>query len=137
MLLIYDSDFAEQNRDMRSCIEAIEEEGKRVTECLYVDKKQAMTSTMDCRVVTDRKCFDWLHRPTGVAVCQLMENGQFDIVIDVSGHQAMRYITMAVRAKMKCGRQDDSGIFDFQIEGEMSQEQVLAEVVRYLKMINK
>lgn len=137
ILLIYDSDFAEQNRDMRILIEQIENEGKKVTECIYVDKKNAVTSSMDCRVVLDRKGIDFWGRPDSIAVCQLMENGQFDIVINVSGHFYMIYVTMAVKAKMKCGRESDNKVCDFQIEGCQEQENVVAEVIRYLKMINK
>lgn len=137
ILLIYDSDFAEQNHEMRMLIDCMEQEGKKVTECMFVDKKHAVTSSIDERVVVDRKERDFLGRPQGIAVRQLMENGQFDIVIDASQCLTMKYVTMAVKAKMKCGRQGDNKIYDLQIEGYMEQEKLVAEVVRYLTMINK
>lgn len=137
ILLIYDSDFAEQNQNMRITIDRIEHEGKKVTECMFVDKKRAITSSIEERVIVDRKEIDFLGRPQGIAVRQLMENGQFDIVIDTSQCFTMKYIVMAVKAKMKCGRQNDDKICDLQIEGDMEQEQLVAEVVRYLTMINK
>lgn len=137
ILLIYDSDLVEQNREMRVAIDRMEQEGKRVTECMFVDKKHAVTSSIEERVVVDRKETDLLGRPQGIAVRQLMEYGQFDIVIDASQSFTMKYVTMAVKAKMKCGRQSDDKIYDLQIEGYMEQEKLVAEVVRYLTMINK
>lgn len=137
ILLIYDSDFAEQNQEMRLAIDRMEQEGKKVTECMFVDKRHAVTSSIEDRVVVDCKETDFLGRPQGIAVRQLMENGQFDIVIDTSQCYTMKYVTMAVKAKMKCGRQSDDKVCDLQIEGYMEPEQLVAEVVRYLKMINK
>lgn len=137
ILLIYDSDFSEQNHEMRLTIDNIEQEGKKVTECMFVDKKCAVTSSIEDRVVIGRKEIDFWGRPQGIAIRQLMENGQFDIVIDASQCYIMKYVTMAVKAKMKCGRQSDDKVCDLQIEGCMEQDKLVAEVVRYLKMINK
>jgi len=137
ILVVFDSDLSEQNQEMHATIDRMKAEGKRVTECMYVDKKKAYTCSIDCRVVVDRKCVDLMGRPVGVPVRQLMDNERFDIVIDVSEHTVMTYVTLAVEAKMKCGRQSDNHILDFQIEGEMEQDKLVAEVVRYLKMINK
>lgn len=135
ILLIFDSDEAEQNSEMRIAIDKIEAEGKRVTECMFVDKKKAVTSSIDDRIVVDRNGIDWLGRPSSVAATQLMENGQFDIVVSLSEKETMTYVAMAVEAKMKCGRQNSNHVLDFQIEGDMGQEQVLEEIVRYLNMI--
>lgn len=137
VLLIYDSDMLEQNNEMKIAAECMEQEGKKVTECMFVDKKKAMTSSIDYRVVVDHKGIDLLGRPVGVAIEQLMNNGKFDIVIDVSDSCSMMYVSMAVEARMKCGKASDYGIFDFQIEGFMEQPKMVEEIIRYLRMINK
>jgi len=137
ILLLFDSDEAEDNHDMRVAIEMIEQEGKKVTECMFVDKKKALRSSVESRVVVDRQGIDFMERPQGVAVRQLMENGCFDVVIDLSACRALLYVTMAVKARMKCGSACGNGVFDFQIEGEMDEVRLLEEIMRYLKMINK
>ena len=63
ILVLFESDLQEKNAEARAFVKALQNEGKKVVACCYVDKKKAETATLDHWVVFDRSQVNWLKRP--------------------------------------------------------------------------
>lgn len=156
VLVIFESDILEQNADLRNFIERLmKTEGKKVSACLYVDKKEALTPSLDNFVVLDKKCVDlWGHQQSAVAQ-RMVEEDSFDIIIDLTTtfNITLSYLLMELNARMRCGMkkpETQKGLYDMQIEmttpdfgedeeaREAYNERVeLAEqILKYLKLIH-
>ena len=52
ILLLFESDYQEKNNDARAFVKMLQNEGKRVVVCCYVDKKVAETATLENYIKT-------------------------------------------------------------------------------------
>ncbi|MCQ2329420.1 MAG: hypothetical protein MJZ93_02545 [Paludibacteraceae bacterium] len=158
ILVFFESDYLEQNYDIKEMIDSWRREGKKVSTCQYTDKKETEQSSLDNFVVIDQKSVDFWGRTTSIAALRMLEEDEFDIVLDLTMAtiRPLVYLLIGVNAKMRCGKKTElmKGIYDFQIEMKMpefddSEEGIAAreeynerkeladQIVRYLKMIKK
>lgn len=158
ILLMFESDWLEQNYDMQELADEWRKEGKKVSVCQYTDKKGTSQSSLDNFVVIDQNDVDFWGRTTSIAARRMLDEDEFDIVIDLTTTQRrpLIYLLIEVKAKMKCGRKSElmKKIYDFQIdiknpefddseEGMAAREaynerkELADQIVKYLKIIQK
>lgn len=154
ILVLFESDLQEKNTEARAFLKMLQNEGKRVVACCYVDKKVAETATLDNYVVLDRKKCNWLDKPIDTMVGNLLDE-KFDVVMDMTEYDVMplQYMLLWAKCDFRCGRsrgEVGNKIYDFVIEmperpidpktnavridydfvGEMG-----SQIVKYLKLI--
>ena len=152
VLLLFESDYQEKNNDARSFIKMLQNEGKRVVVCCYVNKKEAETATLDNYIVLDRKKTNWLGRPHDAMVGECLKE-KFDVVMDMTETNCLplKYVLLQAKSDFRCGKScGDNSLYDFVIEmpphpvdaktgmprTDYSFVDRLGEqIVRYLKMI--
>lgn len=118
VLLLYESEWSEQNYHVVDMVKALETDGKKVTCCLYVDKKQAISSTLPQRIVLDQSHTNWFGKPEELTMRSLTEQ-HFDVLIDVSSQtcRPLKYALLYANASMKCGlRNMQQQLYDFTID---------------------
>lgn len=154
ILVLFESDLQEKNTEARAFLKMLQNEGKRVVACCYVDKKVAETATLDNYVVLDRKKCNWLDKPIDTMVGNLLDE-KFDVVMDMTecDVKPLQYMLLWAKCDFRCGRsrgEVGNKIYDFVIEmperpidpktnaaridydfvGEMG-----SQIVKYLKLI--
>mgnify|MGYP003291376162 CR=1 FL=1 len=104
VLLLFESEWSEQNQHVVAMGKRLEADGKKVTYCMYVNKKQAITSTLPQRLVIDMEHKSRLDKPEALTMRQLEEN-HYDVLIDLSTFECrpLRYALLHANASMKCG----------------------------------
>lgn len=158
ILILFESDWLEQNYDMLEMVDEWRAEGRKVSVCQYSDKNGTSQSSLDNFVVIDQKNIDFWGMTTSIAAQRMVEEDMFDIVMDLTTtvRRPLVYLLIEVNAKMKCGKKSEllKKVHDFQIEMQMpefddSEEGIAAreeynerkelanQIVRYLKMIKK
>lgn len=156
VLVIFESDLMEQNTDLRDFIETLmKKEGKKVSACLYVDKKEAVTPSLDNFVVLDKNCVDFWGRQHSVVAQRMIDEDSFDIIIDLTTkfNITLSYLMMDINARMRCGMRKPEtakGFYDMQIEmttpdfgeDEEAREaynervELAGQILKYLKLIH-
>lgn len=118
VLLLFESEWSEQNPHVVAMGKRLEADGKRVTYCMFVNKKQAITSTLPQRLVIDMEHKSRLDKPDPLALRQVEEN-HFDVLIDLSSDDCcpLNYVLFLANASMKCGMKGaKSAFYDFTID---------------------
>jgi hypothetical protein len=120
VLLLFESDYQEKNNDARSFIKMLQNEGKRVVVCCYVNKKEAETATLDNYIVLDRQKCNWLGKPIDTVVSKMLDE-KFDVVMDVTecDVKPLQYMLLWAKCDFRCGRsrgEGGNGLYDFVIE---------------------
>ena len=151
ILVLFESDLQEKNTEVRAFVKALQNEGKKVVACCYVDKKKAETATLDHWVVFDRTQVNWLKRTKEEFMQPL--KAQFDVVMDLTETDCLplKYVLLQAKSDFRCGKScGDNSLYDFVIEmpphpidaktgmprmdynfvGKLGEQ-----IVRYLKMI--
>ncbi len=151
ILLLFESDYQEKNEEVKIIVKDLIAEGKSVLACGYVHKKKADTATLDSYMVLDKGAFNLLCRPKAEVMSYVRRSGEsYDVIIDLSTEQClqMKYLLMAVEAKMRCGRQVEDDLYDLMIaipekevhSGKLEtahndEKELYEQIKKYLRMI--
>lgn len=115
-LILYESDWTEQNKALQHHVDTLIADGKRVTLCGYVQKPKALSSTLPHSIMIDRGDLNpLLLKPLPKVINEVM-NRHFDILINLAAPNCLplRYMLLYANASMKCGtRNTDTELFDF------------------------
>ncbi|MDO4191530.1 MAG: hypothetical protein Q4D14_07635 [Bacteroidales bacterium] len=118
VLLMFESEWSEQNAHIIAMGKALEADGKRVIYCMYVAKKQAITTTLPQRIVIDLEHVNFFGRPDPLTIAQLEET-HYDILIDLTKFacRPMRYVLLHANASTRCGiKGEKDSFYDLKID---------------------
>ncbi|MBQ0008392.1 MAG: hypothetical protein KBT40_06700 [bacterium] len=156
VLLLFESNFKEQNDDVRQLMWRLQDEGKKVSACMFVDVKVSPTMSRDNFVVLDRKSIGLFGIYKSDTAVNVVENEQFDLVLDLTTHLVypLMYFMLDVHATMRCGKVKEElevSPYDMQMEMQMpdfgddeeakekynERIEIAEQIIKYLKMIKK
>ncbi len=152
VLLLFESDFQEKNKEIKEIIKRLNAEGKKVYACGYVGKKKAETAELDNYVILDKSSYTFFCRPKGDIISRLRKE-KFDVIIDLSGdnNYELKYLLLGIDSGMRCGGQTEERYYDLMIDlpepdrkgsGKMvdlrysRERELYDQIEKYLKMIN-
>lgn len=154
ILIIFESNFMEQNEDVRQLMWNLQDEGKKVSACMYVDVKVSPSRSWNNYVVLDRKGVSLLGKYQSDTALNVVMNEQFDLVIDLTTHLVfpLMHFMLDVQALMRCGKVKEElplSPYDMQMEmsipdfgdDEEARERyneridIYNQIVKYLKMM--
>jgi hypothetical protein len=120
ILVLFESDLQEKNAEARAFVKMLQNEGKRVVVCCYVDKKVAETATLENYVVLDRQKCNWLGKPIDTVVSKMLDE-KFDVVMDMTATDviALKYVLVRANSDFRCGRsrgETGNKLYDFVME---------------------
>lgn len=118
IFLLFESDFAEKNVEVRRIIQKLTADGKKVTAWGYTDKKLTSTPILPDFRIINKKEIDFSQRPHESVLSELAEN-KFDVMIDLTEKEIfpLQYIALYVTADFKTGiKRNHSKIYDFMMD---------------------
>ncbi len=152
VLLLFESDFSEKNPIIRRIIYRLQQDGKKVSSCGFIDKKVIITSILpDFRILNFAQT-DLFQKPQASYI-QELESLQFDLMIDLSLHTVLplQYFAAYANAGCKTGsRKTEVPIYDFVLdieqelqineteempEREIDETYLFEQIIFYLKSI--
>jgi hypothetical protein len=151
ILLLFESNLNEKNPYINQIVKQLEAEGKKVTLCGYVDKKQSEQPAPPDFYMLDRSQVRFFGEPKAAFAASLLDR-KYDVVFDLtmSNILPLHYIIMYANAPLKVGRKiDGCNILDFMIDLKDSENPVsvgnedyitqrfylLEQIIFYLKNI--
>ena len=149
IFLLFESDFAEKNVEVRRIIQKLTADGKKVTAWGYTDKKLTSTPILPDFRIINKKEIDFSQRPHESVLSELAEN-KFDLMIDLTEKEIfpLQYIALYVTADFKTGiKRNHSKIYDFMMDmngiANQSEENLVGinatfiynQIIFYLKSI--
>ena len=127
VLVLYESEPSENRNFISEVIRTLTSDGKRVSVYGFVPKKMAISSSMNNFNMLDIKSLDFFYQPKS-SLLQLLEEDQFDLVIDLTVHfcQPLQYLLLHANAPCKVGGSvGEFGLIDFAVK--MPEPEVIAE----------
>jgi hypothetical protein len=118
IFLLFESDYAEKNVEVRRIIQKLTADGKKVTAWGYTDKKLTSTPILPDFRIINKKEIDFSQRPHESVLNELAEN-KFDLMIDLTEKEIfpLQYIALYVTADFKTGiKRNHSKIYDFMMD---------------------
>lgn len=153
VLIVFESEHQEKNNNIKALIKMMQDEGKRVVAIGYVDKKIALSASLDSYIMLDKSSLDILGRPKHEFIASKIDD-EFDVVIDltITPCLPLMYILIWANTSMRCGKRDERmNLFDFVIDmpaPPVSEEtgmvslsyseewELGSQIIKYLKKIN-
>ena len=118
IFLLFESDLAEKNVEVRRIIQKLTADGKKVTAWGYTDKKLTSTPILPDFRIINKKEIDFSQRPHESVLSELAEN-KFDLLIDLTEKEIipLQYIALYAIADFKTGiKRNHSKIYDFMMD---------------------
>jgi len=118
VLLLFESSLNEKNPYVNSIAKQLENDGKKVTLCGFLDKKISGQLVLPDFYVLDRSKINFFSEPKKEFISSLL-NKKFDIVLDLTLNETLplHYILMYANAPFKVGRKiANCGLLDFMID---------------------
>jgi len=118
IFLLFESDFAEKNVEVRRIIQKLTADGKKVISWGYIDKKQITTPILPDFRILNKKDIDFSQKPNESVLRELAEN-KFDLLIDLTEKEIipLQYIALYAIADFKTGiKRNNSKIYDFMMD---------------------
>lgn len=118
IFLLFESDFAEKNVEVRRIIQKLTADGKKVISWGYIDKKQITTPILPDFRILNKKDIDFSQKPNESVLSELAEN-KFDLLIDLTEKEIipLQYIALYAIADFKTGiKRNHSKIYDFMMD---------------------
>lgn len=118
IFLLFESDFAEKNVEVRRIIQKLTADGKKVISWGYIDKKQIATPILPDFRILNKKDIDFSQKPNESVLSELAEN-KFDLLIDLTEKEIipLQYIALYAIADFKTGiKRNNSKIYDFMMD---------------------
>ena len=118
IFLLFESDFAEKNVEVRRIIQKLTADGKKVISWGYIDKKQITTPILPDFRILNKKDIDFSQKPNESILSELAEN-KFDLLIDLTEKEIipLQYIALYAIADFKTGiKRNHSKIYDFMMD---------------------
>lgn len=151
ILLLYKSKSKENNPKIETLIKELTQDGKKVTSCGFVKKKNATSPVLKDSRILSYSQIAYLGKPKNMAVADLLDQ-EYDMVLDLTLSKILplRYILFYAKSPFKVGRRiEDKDLLDFMIslnssvfsESEESSEIQIDEhylynqIIFYLKSI--
>lgn len=131
VLILFESDEAEDNTDVRRIIQRFVADGKKVMAWGYVHKKEINTAILPDFRILNQKDADFTHFPEQMYLREL-ENLSFDLVIDLTVNEIklLQYIALYADAACKVGTHNYPGLYDLLIDvSHIKEENSLANLI--------
>ena len=118
ILLLFESSLNEKNPYINSIVKQLENDGKRVTLCGFLDKKISGQLVLPDFYIIDRSKTNFFSEPKQDFVAPLLEK-KFDVVLDLTLNETLplQHILMYADAPFKVGRKiANCAMLDFMID---------------------
>ena len=104
VLVLYESELSEHRIFITEVMRTLTADGKRVSVYGFVPKKAGISSSMNGFNMLDINSLDFFYQPKSTLL-QLLEEDQFDLVIDLTIHfcQPLQYLLLHANAPCKVG----------------------------------
>jgi hypothetical protein len=120
ILLLFESDYTEKNQNIHAIIHELQQDGKKVSACGFIDKKEIATVIYPDFRILHHKQTDFFHKPLASYLNEL-QNSEFDLLIDLTSRQVipLEYLALYTNASFKTGmRKTNLPIYDFVLDIE-------------------
>jgi hypothetical protein len=149
IFLLFESDYLEKNKEIRSIIQSLQQDGKKVVAWGFLDKKNVSTSLMPDFRVLNQEQTNLLDIPKSMFLNEI-EDLEFDLLIDLTLKPILplQYLALYAKASCKVGiRKSDFQLYDFilDVEGlvakkaeegeQLDQTYLFNQIIFYLKSI--
>lgn len=139
ILLIYESDLLERNREVQQIRDWLLEQQKDVVLLGYCPKRDITSAVLpQSRIVGQRSFLPWICCPYQ-DLKEDLKRQSFDLLIDLTTQPLLplHYLSLTVNARFKAGLLFEQGIHDLLIESHepLTQVQLFKQIVHYLTQI--
>ena len=138
ILVLYESDYTEQNTVIKHLRDSILAEDKDATLWGYVDKKEITSLILPQSRILGAKNITWSGMPDK-SIIEDLNNRYYDLLIDLSQHPLLplQYLAMYARADCKVGMKLTDGIHDFMVDmpAEDTPEHLYQQLRHFLSTI--
>lgn len=149
ILILFESDFMEENIEIHNIIKALKADGKKVMAWGYLEKKQVNTPILIDFRILNKQNLDLSRKPKEQFINEIT-NLKFDLLIDLTVNEIipLQYIALYSNASLKTGlKKNKTPIYDFMIEIDKSRNDTIAtqpvlnasyvynQIIFYLKSI--
>lgn len=123
VLLLFESDMLERNAQIRKIVKQMQDDGKYVAACGFVEKKPVQSAILPQFRILGQDDIDWFQRPLNDNVHDLFEQ-HFDLLLDLTTQSVrpLEYLMLQVDASLKVGRTELCGL-RFAVPQDMLQEE--------------
>ena len=118
VLLLFESSLNEKNPYINSIAKQLENDGKKVTLCGFLDKKNSDQLVLPDFYIIDHSKINFFSEPKKEFISSLLYK-KFDIVLDLTLNETLplQYILMYAKAPFKVGRKiTNCNLLDFMID---------------------
>jgi len=147
VLIIYESDANEKNPEIKSIAKSLQEDGKKVTTCGFVNKKHSDTLILERAYMIDTSHVNFFGEPNMNFIKGLLHT-KFDVVLDLTLSEILplQYVLVYADASFKAGRKTANlDLLDFMIDVEKENDEktssatdvnyLFKQIIFYLKSI--
>ena len=152
ILLLFESDYAENNQFIHKIIKQMQADGKKVSSWGFIDKKEIETAIFPDFRILHHKQTDLFHKPLESFIEELKSN-TYDLLIDLTLKPIipLQYIELYAEAVFKTGiRKTELPVYDFvldvenveapdessgSIENTVNETYLFNQIIFYLKSI--
>ena len=145
ILLLFKSDLSEENNFIKSIIKKIEADGKKVSACGFLDKKETQSLLFPEYIILTKADVSFLGKPKNKIIENLLDK-QYDVVIDLSLESIipLSYLLIEAKSLFRVGRKrKEQGLIDFSIDiatkkdnhTAIDEKYLFEQIIFYLKNI--
>ena len=141
VFLLFESDFLEKNKEMRSIIQSLQQDGKKVVAWGFLDKKDVSTSLMPDFRVLNHEQTNFFDCPKSMFLSEL-DALEFDLLIDLTLQPILPLQYMALYAKASCKvgiRKSELQLYDFilEVDGLLAEKEAIGEKLDQKELFNQ
>jgi hypothetical protein len=118
ILILFESEFTEKNPIIRSLVRQLAADGKKVTTCGFINKKDTKSAILPDSRIIDLSQVSFWGEPKNIVVGDLYGD-EYDMVLDLtlSDILPLRYVLAYVNSPFKVGRKNmEFNLLDFMID---------------------
>jgi hypothetical protein len=118
VLIIFESDMNEKNPEIESILKSLQNDGKKVTACGFVNKKKSDSPTLTHSYMIDHAHVNFFKEPNNDFIKNLLSH-KFDIVLDLTLSEVLplQYILAYANAPFKAGQKmTNFDLLDFMVD---------------------
>lgn len=131
VLILFESEFTEKNEIIRKLVKKLSVDGKKVSTCGFIKKKQTKSAILPDSRILDLSHTSFLEKPQDAIVSDLL-NQEYDMVMDLTLDDLipLMYVLINAKSPFKVGRKrDELNLLDFALDLKKIKEQEHSEEI--------
>jgi len=137
VLVLYESEWTERNPELRSIVQQMQEQDKKVVSWGYLKKDKVLSPNLPESRILSPQNFNLIQRPK-TDVQQYLQKHEFDLLVDLTAVPLlpMQYVALLTQAKFKIGAHNDS-LYDMVVScsPQASPEYIFQQILHFLTTI--